>query len=215
MEPLTPIYADLLKTNLSPQLQTYNQKELDRLNKRELNPVIGNVLYTSGVRRNQANRRMDWALIETPTSHVPNVPPPGTSFGSNRSRYCQKGLVQYLADANTRIRAFGKMELNGWVAKRGRTSVDTSGEVYKLRRSVHWQGYNNFITEEIEVMGLNNDFADFGDSGSFVVNEGSELVGMLIGRDVNPNGYGFGLVSDIAEIERDVKELCGGTFLLP
>ena len=144
------------------------QKELDRLVKHDAKPVIGSVLYYSGVRKNANNRRMDWAFFETESTWTHNIPPPASAFLSDQSKLPSSGSapIFYTADANTRIQRFGKLKLGGWVVKTGRTTSHTSGEVNFLRRSVNWLAYNRFITEEIEVLGLSGDFVDDGDSGS-------------------------------------------------
>ena len=211
------LYKGHLQSGLNPQDRVIYQKELDRLEQREKSPVIGTVILSSGVRPNEANRWMDWALIETPSTYNINVPPSAASFIPADSRWTNNGAVEtlYRTDATSRIRAMGNIEVGDWVVKRGRTSFDTSGEVNKLWRSIKWEGYNNFITEEIEVEGLNGDFARPGDSGAFVTNANHELVGMVIGRDANVSKYDFGIITGIRDIEQDVKALCGATLVVP
>ncbi|CAF9941023.1 MAG: hypothetical protein HETSPECPRED_002846, partial [Heterodermia speciosa] len=63
------------------------------------------------------------------------------------------------------------MALQDWVIKKGRTSGVTTGQVNKSARSINWASYNNWITEEWEVLGMSGDFARPGDSGAFVTNE--------------------------------------------
>lgn len=108
---------------------------------------------------------------------------------------------------------FCKAKKGGWVAKQGRTSPHTSGEVNKLCTTIKW--HEEFVTEEKEVFGLNRNFADTGDSGSWVTDEDLELVGMVIANDPYATKWSIGFVSDIGEIEEDVKELCGVSFALP
>ncbi|KAL8830716.1 MAG: hypothetical protein Q9191_001278 [Dirinaria sp. TL-2023a] len=210
-------YNDRLQGKLSQAQRMAYQKELDRLVKHDAKPVIGSVLYYSGVRKNSKGRRMDWALFETESTWTENIPPSAASFANPASRFPSSASAEvfYEPDASTRIRRFGKMQLGGWVVKSGRTTSDTSGEVNHLRRSINWQAHNRFISEEIEVMGLNSDFVDGGDSGSWVSNEEGELVGMLIAKDSNASNYNIGFVSDIGDIQEDFEALCGWTFTLP
>lgn len=79
-------YKGLLQSKLNAQQQVRHQKELDTLEQCDKSPVIGTVLHSSGVRPNQANRRMDWALIETLSTYNINVPQPDTSFTAAESR---------------------------------------------------------------------------------------------------------------------------------
>ena len=210
-------YKGRLQSKSSPEEQADSRKELDTLEQRDKSPVIGTVIYASGVRQNQAGRRMDWALIETPSTYSVNVPPPAASFRVNSSRWpsWRSGPITYKTDANSRVRTMGKIEVGNWVAKTGRSSGESSGEINRLRRAIKWQGYNNFVTQEIDVFGLSDDFAEPGDSGAFVTNQNHELVGMVIGRDASASDFDLGIITDIREIEQDVKAMCGATFVLP
>ena len=209
-------FKSLLQSKLNTQQQVQAQKELDRLEQRDKSPVIGTVIYSSGVRTNEAGRWMDWALIETPSTYTVNIPAPASALRSAqafRTTHSPQPIF-YVADANSQVRDIGKMRLSDWVVKRGRTSI-TSGQVNKLSREVKWEGYNNFITHEIDVLGLSGDFVEPGDSGAFVTNVNFELVGMVIGRDPNATDYDCGIITDIRDIEQDVTAICGATFGLP
>ncbi|KAL8786995.1 MAG: hypothetical protein Q9195_007973, partial [Heterodermia aff. obscurata] len=210
-------YRTHLQSKLNPQQLVHCQKELDRLEQCDRSPVIGTVIYSSGVRTNQANRRMDWALIETPRTYRANLPSPASMFPTDQSRCTQHSSIPipYATDAGSQVRAIGNIGLSDWVVKSGRTSAETSGQVNRLSREVKWEGYNNFITQEREVLGLSGDFAQPGDSGAFVTNADFELLGMVIGRDANASDYGVGLVTDIRDIEQDVKAMCRAIFALP
>ena len=205
-----------LQSELDPEKQLDSRKELDTLEQRDKSPVIGTVIYGSGVRTNEAGRRMDWALIETPSTYSVNVPARASSFSAQASRHPENSRfpIFYRADASSQVRAIGKLGLSDWVLKRGRTSVDTSGEVNKLPRVIKWKDCDSCITQEIEVLGLgpNWNFAEPGDLGAFVTNERRELGGMVIGRDPYASDYGLGFITDIREIEQDVTATCGATF---
>ena len=168
-------------------------------------------MLASGLRINEARRRMDWALVESPDTFTTNKPPPADSFPSAaQQHYPQK----YRASVDSKVRQFGRMALGDWVAKRGRSSNDTSGIVNRMRRLVHWDNHHDLISEEVEVFGLMRDFADHGDSGAFVTNVRGELVGLLIGRDSNASDFDIGFVTPIEDIQQDIKELSGGFLSL-
>ena len=212
---ITYYQNELLDPKLNAQARPRVQKELDRLVNIDKAPIIGSVLYRSGVRANGKVHRMDWALVESPTTYTGNIPPPESSFVNDVDRYPSeaKGPIIYIADSDSRITSFGKMKLHDWVVKRGRTSGDTAGEVNRVGRTVKWEAYNNWQTEEVEVIGLSRDFVRPGDSGSFVTNRHRELVGMVIGMESVSDSHDVGIVSDITDIMEDVRALCGSSFV--
>ena len=205
----------------SPGHMADYQRELENLEQCDKSPVIGTVIYGSGMRKNQANRRMDWALIETPHTYSVNVPTPDHPFfllEQTRQLVGRSEPVRYSANANSQVRAIGDLDLCDWVCKMGRSSLGTSGQVNRLRREIKWEGYDHFITQEIEVFGLRHDFVDPGDKGAWVTNRAHELVGVLMGMDpfASAAGPNIGFVTDIRDIEQDVRAISGGaTFALP
>ena len=119
----------------------------------KLKPLtIGRVL---GLRTNKANRRMDWALIETPTTFAVNKPPPAKAFPSAEE---QPWPQKYRIGSDSEIRHFGRTTLGEWAAKKGRTTNHTSGTVNRMRRRVHWDAHSGLISEEVEVFGLTKNF---------------------------------------------------------
>lgn len=186
---------------------------LETLKLLDANPEIGKVRAASGLRKNASNRRMDWALFETPSTHTRNKPPPNSAFlkpqdfpGGNELLYTQ--------NEDSYVRNIGVIKANSWVSKTGRTSRVTSGTVSTLTRAVHWEQHGEFYSDEIEVMGLTNDFADGGDSGSMVMNASGELVGLLIGKDSCATDWSVGFVTPIQDIQQDVKMETGGFLSL-
>ena len=77
-------YTQRLNGQLDEQTQLIEQSELNRLQRLKAQPVIGPVLYSSGVRKNATVSRMDWTLLQAgPTwSWTANIPPPATSFSA-------------------------------------------------------------------------------------------------------------------------------------
>ena len=208
-------FQSSVKKGTNPGAMAMQQRALDRLSALALFPSIGSVVYVSGVWKNVKNRKMDWALIETPTTFKNNVPPPATSFSSSTAHlYPDNEPVYYTADTNTRVQRVGRLGMGDWVCKRGRTTEDTSGQINRMARDVRWPD-SSLCTQEIEAMGLLIDFADGGDSGSFVYNKVCELVGMVIGTDRNHGLPGCGLVTPMDDIMDDFKDgFDGGSLWL-
>ena len=186
-------------------------KILAYINERMKDPSIGRVLLASGQRKNKANHRMDWALFESAETFKINKPTPESAFTSAEALPWPR---KYKISSDSKIRQFGSLAEGDWVAKQGRTSGYTSGTVNRMRRRVTWANYSDFVSEEIEVLGLTTDFADHGDSGSFVTNIRGELVGLVIGRESNSADFDIGFVTPIEDIQQDVKEMSGGFISL-
>jgi hypothetical protein len=182
---------------------------MDYIDQKLKAPTIGRVLLASGLRTNEANRRMDWALIETPNTFAVNKLPPAKAFPSAEE---QPWPQKYRIGSDSKLRHLGRITLGEWVAKKGRTTNYTSGTVNRMRRGVHWDAHSGLISEEVEVFGLTKNFAGPGDAGSFVTNVRGELVGLLIGRDAYP--LDCGIVTPIEDIQQDIERTAGGFLSL-
>lgn len=66
---------------------------------------------------------------------------------------------------------------------------------------------------EFEINSHDGDFAEAGDSGSFLLNSAGELVGILFGTDPFGGRFEFALMMPISEIQEDVRRLTDGGFL--
>lgn len=177
------------------------------------NPVIGKVFAYSGLRKNASNRRMDWAIFETPDTYTKNRPPPKSAF--KKPEDFPGGVsLSYKLTEDSYVKNMDRIRPGSWVAKTGRTTGVTSGTVNLMRRFVHWEQHGDFCSEEVEVLGLAEDFADGGDSGSFVMNVSGELVGLLIGKESGATGWNSGFVTPIQDIQQDVKQQTGGFLSL-
>ena len=178
-------------------------------------PVIGHVIAASGLRSNVAFRSMDWALVETSVKHGKNKPPPISSFKKVSELPSVLGSKSnYKMTKDSVVRQIGEIKKDSWVAKTGRTSEVTAGFVNEMKRIVNWEQYKDYCSEEVELIGLGNDFAQLGDLGSMMTNSSGELVGMLIARDSCVNDYDIGLVTPILDIFQDVKQQTGGVLSL-
>lgn len=191
------------------------KKALKTMKSIDSKPVIGHVIAASGLRTNAAFRSMDWALVEISVKHGKNKPPPASSFtkaGEMPSALGSKSGYKMTKDSV--VRHIGEMKKDSWVAKTGRTSKATAGFVNEMKRIVNWEQYKDYCSEEVEVIGLGNDFAQLGDSGSMVTNSSGELVGILFARDSCVHDYDIGFVTSILDIFQDVKQQTGGVLSL-
>ncbi|KAK0117557.1 hypothetical protein ONS95_011894 [Cadophora gregata] len=162
--------------------------------------TIGKIRYASGhATRTPSNGRLDWALVPSPNTSQLNRPP---QVIIESSRYIEG---TYAPKANDYVRNFGSdWKREDWVVRAGRTSV-RQGFVNKVQRVVRWEDREKHAhSNEIEILPLNNaDFCGAGDSGSWIVNERFELVGMLIG---NANGQEReGIATPIKDLIDDIE----------
>jgi len=194
-------------TRKSTALNSIESDTLQRLEKLAVDG-IGYVRYASGHRRTNENRRLDWALIEAPTTFSRNKPPSDQLDVFSLER----GKIIYKVGPNDFITTFGTVQEGQWVVKAGRTTT-RSGFINKESREVRWD--NHVTSVECDVIGNAADFAMGGDLGSWVVNEKQELVGILIGSDTNASDWGSGLVTPIEEIMKDIALKTGGQISLP
>ena len=181
--------------------------ELAHVNKLISNSIKGRVIAASGRRMTSDKRRLDWALVRnTPeiTSTIRPLP---------RNLLSLKFRPGYNFTEDSSIRQFGTIKLGDWLAKKGRTSGWTIGEVNHMRRVWAWPEAGK-ICEEIEVFGLEGGFAYPGDSGSLVHNKAGELVGMLFAQDSPAHDYDIGMVSDMKDIQDDIKRMTHGFITL-
>lgn len=171
---------------------------------------IGQVLAASGYKVNKANRRMDWALIESPITYSKNIAP--SRFGLRKLQ--QPPLGSYNIGEQFIITKTAAVQVNEFVIKKGRTSGITSGFINKMQRVIAWPSLGGRETEEIEVMGLGGDFADPGDSGSFITDIRGRLVGLLFAKDACASDYDVGFMTPIHDIQDNVREVTGATLSL-
>ena len=173
------------------------------------NSGIGKVVLASGHRVHD-ERRLDWALIESPSTFSPNKPPPRSSFLPRTERLPEVGF--YNPNSDSKALQLGRVKEEDWVTKRGRTSDVTSGKVNKMRREVEWMEHKK-ITFEMEIMPLTEDFAAPGDSGSIVTNAKGELVGLMFAMADEPGRHDIAFMTPIAAIQDDVKRMTEGGFV--
>lgn len=173
------------------------------------NPDIGKVVLASGHRVHDQHR-LDWALIESPSTFSANKPPPKAAFLHRPMGLPETG--DYSLNSDSKVRQFGRVRKDDWVVKRGRTSGVTSAKINRMRREIEWTEHKK-VTFETEIISLTEDFAAPGDSGSVVTNENGELVGLLFSMADEPARHDIGFMTPITAIQDDVKRLTGGGFV--
>jgi hypothetical protein len=214
-----PAYLDAehTRTQLAEELQKKGDptgklsRTLQTIDRYRSQGGLGQVRLASG-RRLRNKRRMDWmlAVVNKPEDFGVNQPPP--PFFS-RLHLFNRVIYEKPAPNETvsRVGPMTDLPIKNWVAKQGRMTNITAGDVQKLRETVRWD--NGMISEEPVVhsaFGLK--FTRPGDSGSMVVNAQKELVGMVIGVGVSPDRTYITPVQDIFD---DIKENGGGIVTLP
>ncbi|MCJ1357463.1 MAG: hypothetical protein MMC33_007459 [Icmadophila ericetorum] len=158
---------------------------------------IGRIFAGSGKRKNDESRRLDWLLVESAVTFRPNKPSPLSAF-INAIKFPNSEELLYKLSNDSVTRKFGTLKLSSWVAKNGRSTGITLGWVFTVGREVQWA--DGMVICEAEIKGVYRDFADYGDSGSFVHDEDGDLVGILLGQDLYNNDFNSGFVSCIQDI---------------
>lgn len=139
---------------------------------------LGNVVFASGHQNeNGQGHRMDWAItkLRNQDLEVNNLPVPDYFNSEQRPTN-----GDYEVEEGERVRRIADPEKGAWVAKIGRITGVTSGIVNAIEAYIHWG--NKKTTREWYV---ENKFGSVhvvngGDSGSMVINQKKEWVGMVI-----------------------------------
>lgn len=154
--------------------------ELEKIQQLEANTGIGKVVVASGHYKNASNRRMDRALMESPSTHPKNKPSSTTHLRSNGD-FPDGDQTAYTLNKDSFARNIGAIRANSWAAKKGRTSNVTAGIVNNTRPSRSLgASTENLWSQEVEVMGLAPDFAPRGGgiSGRFITNASGKIAGV-------------------------------------
>ncbi|ELR05087.1 hypothetical protein VC83_00172 [Pseudogymnoascus destructans] len=168
---------------------------------------IGHVAYSSGMRLNQDQTRMDWAFIALispgPGDAMENMLPPRSAFDL---QFKVPDFKDYKVAPGDRMSNIHELIPKSWVGKKGRTSGATAGRVGEMKRTVQWR--NGMESEEFEAFSHKSgrEFAQPGDSGSMVFDLQGGWVGMVIGMDSREDcGYVTSAHELIADIEAKTK----------
>ncbi|EKD20604.1 hypothetical protein MBM_01286 [Drepanopeziza brunnea f. sp. 'multigermtubi' MB_m1] len=185
---------------------------------------IGYVRHSSGLsRRTQTRGKLDWALIE-----VTDQTCVGKNFPALRSKLTPEHFASFLGDRFINedvyfdipgqiIDTVGTlseetvMKPMSWVAKQGRTSRITTGDLNELWSGVKWDDGTTSWEHQIFPLIGGETFARPGDSGSLVHNVDKEWIGMMHCANTADDWGCFTSAQDIID---DIKLKTGGTITL-
>lgn len=169
-------------------------------------PSIGHLISASGYRLNDNRHRMDWALIQVSSYMAKNRPPlkdflESHTFDPNAPHYnvTPDSIITNLCD----------LIPGSWAVKGGKCTGSTCGDINRLPRIIQWDDGQE--SEEADFVGWAQNFAQAGDTGSFVVDSFGNLVGLLIAADPVTS---CAFVTPIREVVADVKAMTGGNLTL-
>lgn len=209
-----PAYSDTMATIkhlealcLKPECPSYIHQKLKDFRDASTAPPIGNIIAASGHRLNECRHRMDWVLFQVSGCIAENRPPPADCL--EYQSYPEFGPQGYRVTQDSIITNISEVIPGSWVVKRGKTTGVTSGYINRMPRIIQWEDQQE--SEEVDVVGLIQDFVQGGDSGSFVVDEFGNLVGLLIATD---RVTSCAFVTPIGEILADVKTITGGNLTI-
>lgn len=170
-------------------------------------PSIGHLISASGYRLNDNRHRMDWALIRVSSYMAKNRLPLEDSL---QMRQTDLKAPPYNITPDSIITKLCDPIPGCWAVKDGKSTGPTSGYINRLPRIIQWDDQQE--SEEVDLVGWVQNFAQAGDTGSFVSDTIGNLVGLLIAADpVNSCAF----VTPIREVVADVKATTGGDLTLP
>lgn len=170
-------------------------------------PSIGHLISASGYRLNDTCHRMDWALIQVSSYMEKNRPPLGESL---QLRAIDLNAPPYKVTEDSIVTELCNPIPGSWAIKDGKSTGPTSGYINRLPRIIQWDDQQE--SEEVDFVGWVDNFAQAGDTGSFVLDTFGNLIGLLIAADpVNSCAF----VTPIREVVADIKAMTGGNLTLP
>ncbi|KAF4445224.1 hypothetical protein FACUT_91 [Fusarium acutatum] len=182
--------------------------------------ILGNLLASSGFRRQVGRRRMDWALIELNKSRPWSNALPGTRVW--QSKYRRTAAFPYALGTQIQPENESRSVENPWelgpIFKVGCSTGATTGEYHWEKQTVtmdHDQhlGSDRLVTKEL-VFGSRKDIdqgiklCDHGDSGSVLFDKDGGVVALLFRGHKHLDSYddGFGYVTPIEHVFDDIKD---------
>jgi hypothetical protein len=195
-------------------------------------PGIGEVILASGYRtvadgeQGSKRRRVDWALIEAPTTFAPNKLPPKADIPVRYTVH-----PNYLQNRDSKVREFGWVKKGDGVTNIGRRTEVTTAEVNSMERRVQWGSWKRVggdeepgkeesgekvrgrTTSEIEIFSHDGSFAQPGDTGSLVFGSRGELLGTIFAIDSWPGRFNMSFMTPIHVIQEDIKRETEWGFL--
>ena len=181
---------------------------------------LGHVWATSGYRTAAAGCAIDWGLVRVDKrregyNEVKSTPHIVPSFTGKLKKTDMLKCFQLPTFQSSRIAlnvvgkivdTTAKMSLGDTVILFGKVSGMTLGTFSAIKSSVSWSEHKGLTTECVVAGVDGHAFADFGDSGGFVMNKSGALVGLLI---AGSEGKGTGYVTPIQAIWDDIRTQTG------
>ncbi|KAJ5955497.1 hypothetical protein N7501_009776 [Penicillium viridicatum] len=182
--------------------------------------VLGKVRFASGLLVHD-KRFLDWAFVELTTEAqqryfrpniVPDIP---RKQGPTSNNLLSGGSVTFLPRPNSSITQFGELQTDEYYFKKGRTTDVTGGICNGAKSVCQWKGRRydidgaeismaTHITEEYVITGVDGDFLEDGDSGSFVISADRDVAGMLF-ADVIYEGNSIGVALNMPDVVESMK----------
>ena len=232
-----PAPRDVKFTVFDDKKNDNTEEQYAMLNHAKRHPTsIGKVLYASGFREvwtGERHHRVDWALIESPSTFTTNLPTPHDGFRpkkddgdkyedddrfprppdempDNPGKAYEETVTKEVRNSLPR----DKVAEGGLVFMSGRTTEHTWGEINKLRQNVSWGEYpKNVKTDEWEIISKYEDPVGPGDSGSFVTNEKGKLMGLIFAQQTGSGEYTNAYMTTFDDINDDVTRITKGGYL--
>ncbi len=166
-------------------------------------PRLERVIASSGKRQLQDKSLMDWALIRMADQTIT----PNFGFSLLDFRYMGPTVP---------IIAIGELTFEETYAKKGRSSGVTVGHVNAFKQAICWSklpGMPFGIIHQWEVFSSSRDqtsnrdrnFAESGDSGSFIMDKQGRVAGLLFAAWAGDTGFS-GLVTPIKDVFKDIED---------
>lgn len=175
------------------------KKQLAKLKRLPID--LGNVVISSGNALPPSMALLDWAIVQVPSSKVPQPPPnklPSTDevarSGKSARDYGVMGQPYRPMASGEYVGGFSKIEKGSWYFKIGRTTGITTGICHGIEVDVGRQGevrydhsgkkviLGKYTTRELVIMSSTGTFSEPGDSGSFVFDNLGDVAGLLYGE---------------------------------
>ena len=196
------LLQQMAKDNVASQTHL---KCIEVLKQLEANGAFGKVRFASGHDvRTPKGARLDWAFVESPGSIQQNAPPEKLTQQQLRE-------IEYEPTPSQRVTSWRAPKVGEWVIRSGRTSL-RQGTINRVGRSIKWE--NRPESEEMEVVGIDDEFGDAGDSGSWVLDQRFNLVGVMFGVD-SRGSENCGVITPIQDLIEDIEKRTGCIVTLP
>ncbi len=170
---------------------------------------IGHMIAASNYGLNENRHRMDWALIQVSNCITENKPPSPFSFTNQVRDAVLDSWYKRSVTPDSIITNLCEIIPGSWAVKSGKSTGVTTEFINRMPRIIQWDDQQE--SEELDFVGWVRNFAQAGDSGSFVIHKVGNLVGLLIATDPVTS---CAFVTPIGEVLADVKAMTGGDLTI-